>query len=69
MIIHPHLTKAEIEIKISAIEVKLDDMAEVGDEILSAGATVKYNNRYNHYKRQLEQLYSMLTQKINRGEI
>ncbi len=68
MIINPNLTKAQIEAKVATIETTLDDMAQVGDKITSSGAMVEYNNRYNHYKNQLEQLYSMLTQKINRGE-
>jgi len=68
MIINPTLSVTEIDIKITEVETTLQEMAEVGDKITSSGATVEYNNRYNHYKSQLEQLYSMKTQKTMRGE-
>ncbi len=68
MLINPTLTRTQIEAKIAILETKVDEMAEVGDSISSAGAQVDYNNRYNHYKNQLEQLYSMLTNAIARGE-
>lgn len=68
MIINPTLTKAQIIEKISTIEEKLEQSIEVGDEISSMGATVKYNHRANHYKEKLEQLYAMLASKTVRGE-
>ena len=68
MTIDPTLTKSEIETKIAEIETKLDNVAEVGDSIRSAGTAVEYNNRYNHFKRQLEQLYAMKSNLVRRGE-
>jgi len=68
MIINPTLTSVQIDAKIEEVELKLEEMAEIGDKITSSGAMVEYNNRYSHYKNQLEQLYSMKTQKTMRGE-
>jgi len=68
MLIDPTLSLTEIEAEIVIIKSKLSDRAEMGDMILSGGAEVEYNNAYNYYKEQLEQLYSMKTQKKNRGE-
>ncbi len=68
MIVKPNLTKAEILSKIAEIETKLESANEVGDEISSMGATVKYNHRTNYYKQQLEELNAMLASKIVRGE-
>lgn len=68
MIIDPTLTKSEIETEISTVKTKLDDIAEVGDSITSASARVDYNNRYNHYRRKLESLYSMKANLVTRGE-
>lgn len=68
MIIRPNLTKTEILAKITEIETKLDNSVEVGDEISSMGATVKYNHKTNYYKQQLEELNKMLASKIIRGE-
>lgn len=68
MIIDPALSKIEIQTKINTINTKLDALAETGDTIMSAGAKVEYNNRYNHFRKQLETLYSMKTTLISRGE-
>ena len=67
MLIDPNLTLTEIKEKIAVLEPKVDEVADVGDEFSSMGTTVKNNNRYNHYKAQLQQLYSMKSSKIRRG--
>ena len=68
MLIRPNLSLKQIEEEISIINTKLDEFAEIGDEISGTGTTVKYNKRYNHFKQKLEELNSMLVQKLNRGK-
>lgn len=68
MTIDPSLTKTEIIAKITAINEELTSRRRVGDEISSAGSTIKYNNDYNHLKKDLEQLYAMKANLIARGE-
>jgi len=68
MMTDPTLTKAQIEAEITDIKSKLEAAADIGDEIKSMGASVTHNHRYNHYKRRLEELYSMKANLVTRGE-
>lgn len=68
MIVDPTLTKSEIKAKIITVSAQMEESANVGDSITSASARVDYNNRYNNFKNQLEQLYSMKANLVARRE-
>ena len=60
--VDPTLSEDEIRVEIARIKPLMEDAANVGEEILSMGTTVKKNKNYNMYNQQLNRLYSMLTQ-------